>query len=115
MRYQESLALFRTLGNPTYIAWSLEGVAALADAEQRYDRAARLCAAAATLRARAHTPLPPAEQEEVDRIVMTARAELGEKAFAQDWEIGSTLAQDDAITFALTGLPQVKPGRDAYP
>jgi predicted ATPase/transcriptional regulator with XRE-family HTH domain len=103
-RYRESLTLFRTLGNPTYTAWSLEGVVALAYAEQRYERAVKLCAAATVLRAGAHTPLPPAEQEEVDRIVMTARAELGERAFAENWEAGASLAQDDAVAYAIAGL-----------
>jgi tetratricopeptide (TPR) repeat protein len=104
VRYQESLELFRRLGNATYIAWCLEGVAALADAGQRYDHVARLCAAAAVLRTKANTPLPPAEQEDIDRIVMTSRAELGEKEFAEEWEVGSKLTQDDAIAYALAGL-----------
>ncbi len=54
---------------------------------------------------RAQTPLPPSEQEDVDKIVMTARAELDEMAFAEDWRIGSTLTQDEAISYALMGLP----------
>jgi len=36
---------------------------------------------------------------------MTARAELDERAFTEEWRIGSTLAQDEAVSYALMGLP----------
>ncbi|TMF45247.1 MAG: hypothetical protein E6I32_13675 [Chloroflexi bacterium] len=70
-----------------------------------YERATRLCAAAAALRVVAHTPLPPTEQEDFDKVVMTARAELDESVFAEQWSIGSTMTQDDAISYALMELP----------
>ncbi len=105
VRYRESLALYRRFGNATYIALCLESIAAIACAERHFERAARLCAAAAVLRMRAHTPLPPSEQEDFDKIVMTTRAELNETTFAEEWRIGSTLTQDDAISYALMGLP----------
>jgi predicted ATPase/DNA-binding XRE family transcriptional regulator len=105
VRYRESLALYHRLGNATYIAWCLEGIAAVACAEGRYERATRLCAAAAALRVAAQTPLPPTEQEDVDKVVMTARAGLDELTFTEEWRIGSTLALDDAISYALMGLP----------
>ncbi len=38
-RYRESLALYYGLGNATYTAWCLEGIAAVAGAEQRYAHA----------------------------------------------------------------------------
>ncbi len=105
VRYRESLALYHRLGNATYTAWCLEGIAAVACAEGRYARATRLCAAAAALRVTAQTPLPPTEQEDVDKVVMTARAGLDELTFTEEWRIGSTLAQDDAVSYALMGLP----------
>jgi hypothetical protein len=55
----------------------------VACAEVRYERATRLCAAAAALRVAAHTPLPPTEQEDFDKVVMTARAELNERIFTE--------------------------------
>src|SRR6266542_1259042 len=103
-RYRESLALYYGLGNATYTAWCLEGIAAVAGAEQRYAHATRLLAAAAALRQAAQTPLPPTEQEEVDTVVMTARAELDERSFSEEWRIGSTMAQDEAIADVLMGL-----------
>ncbi len=105
VRYRESLALYHRLGNVTYTAWCLEGIAAVACAEGSYQHATRLCAAAATLRVAAQTPLPPTEQDDFEKVVMTARAELDERTFTAEWRIGSTLAQDDAISYALMGLP----------
>src|SRR3989440_1475821 len=105
VRYRESLALYHRLGNATYSAWCLEGIAAVACAEGSYQHATRLCAAAAALRVAAQTPLPPTEQDDFEKVVMTARAELDERTFTAEWRIGSTLAQDGAISYALMGLP----------
>jgi tetratricopeptide (TPR) repeat protein len=103
VRYQESLTLYQKLGNSTYSAWCLEGIAAVACAEGSYQHTTRLCAAAAALRVAAQTPLPQPEQDEVDKVVMTARAELDEQTFTDEWRIGSTMTQDDAISAALVG------------
>jgi predicted ATPase/DNA-binding XRE family transcriptional regulator len=101
VRYRESLALYHRLGNATYIAWCLEGIAAVACTEGSYQHATRLCAAAAALRVAAQTPLPPAEQDDFDKVVMTARAGLDERSFTEQWRIGSTMTQDEAIAYAL--------------
>ena len=105
-RYRESLRIYHRLGNATYTAWCLEGIAAVACAEGSYEHATRLAAAAAVLRVAAHTPLPPTEQEGFDKVVMTAHAELDERVFTEHWTIGSTLIRDDAISYALMGLPE---------
>ena len=104
VRYRESLALYQRLGNATYTAWCLEGIAAVACAQGSYQPATRLCAAAAALRVAAQTPLPPTEQDDFDKVVMTARAELDERTFTEEWRIGSTMTRDDAISYALMGL-----------
>lgn len=101
-RYRESLGLYRTLSNPTYIAWCLEGMAALDCAEHHYTRAAQICAAAVALRLREQTPLPPAEQSPFDRTVMAARAALDEATFNNAWATGSAMTQEEAITYVLS-------------
>jgi tetratricopeptide (TPR) repeat protein len=101
--YRESLALFHRLSNATYTAWCLEGIAAVACAQGSCRRATRLCAAAAMLRVAAQTPLPPTEQDDFDQVVMTARAELDERVFTEEWRIGSAMTRDDAISSALMG------------
>ncbi len=104
-RYQESLGLYRRLRNPTYTSWCLEGMAALLCAEHHYEHAIQLCAAAAALRLKEQTPLPPAEQESFNQTVMAARTALDEVTSSEAWAAGSALTQDDAITYALMGLP----------
>jgi len=103
-RYRESLGLYRTLNNPTYLAWCLEGIAALLSAEQRFEPAIRLCAAATTLRLKEQSPMPPVEQEHFDQIVKAVRAALGEATFAEAWASGVALSQDEAITYALSSI-----------
>jgi tetratricopeptide (TPR) repeat protein len=102
-RYRESLTIYQRLGNATYTAWCLEGIAAVAGAEGSYQHATRLCAAAAALRVAAQTPLPPTEQHDFDKVVLTARAELVETIFTQEWRIVSTMTQDEVISYALMG------------
>jgi predicted ATPase/DNA-binding XRE family transcriptional regulator len=103
VRYRESLALYHQLGNATYIAWCLEGIAAVACAQGSCQHATRLCAAAAALRVAAQTPLPPTEQEDFDRVIMTSRAALDERTFTEEWRIGLSMTQGDAISSALMG------------
>jgi predicted ATPase/DNA-binding XRE family transcriptional regulator len=100
--YRESLGLYRTLSNPTYTAWCLEGMAALDCAEHHYKRATQLCAAAAAFRLKEQTPLPPAEQGPFDQTVLATRAALDEATFNNAWATGSALTQDEAIDTALS-------------
>ncbi len=101
-RYREALALFRTFSSPLYTAGCLEGYAATICAEGYYTQATRLCAAAATLREQAQTPLPPAEREAFEQVVATAKAVLDTSAFVREWNTGSTLTQEEAIDDALS-------------
>ena len=79
-------------------------MAALDCAEHHYDRAAQLCAAAATLRLKEQTPLPPAEQEPFDQTVKAARAALNEVTFTEAWAAGTALTQEEAITYTLASV-----------
>jgi tetratricopeptide (TPR) repeat protein len=100
-RYNEGLALFRGFASPTWTAWCLEGLAATLGAEGRHSRAARLCAAAALLRARARSPLPPAERPVFQATVAAARAALGDAVFLAEWSAGSAGAADGVIADPL--------------
>ena len=102
--YRESLGLYRRLRNPTYTAWCLEGMAALDCAEHHYERATQLCAAAAALRLKEQTPLPPAEQEPFAQTVMAARAALAEATFTEARAAGAAWTQEKAISYALSSI-----------
>jgi len=101
-RYREGLTLLRAFDSPTYTAWCLEGFAAAACAQGSCTQAARLCAAAATLREQVQTPLPPAERMAFEQTVATAKEGLDEATFVHEWAVGSALSQDQAIEDALS-------------
>jgi predicted ATPase/transcriptional regulator with XRE-family HTH domain len=100
--YREGLTLLRAFDSPTYTAWCLEGVAAAVCSQGNYAQAARLCAAAAALRERVQTPLPPAERIAFEHTVATTKVELDEATFIHEWAAGSALSQDQAIDDALS-------------
>jgi predicted ATPase len=99
--HEESLALCREIGNKYNAAYCLEGLAAVVCAQGQPERGARLLGAAAALRAGIGTPLPPSERAAQERTVATARAALGEDAFAAAWAKGQTMPLEQAIAYAL--------------
>ena len=103
-RYRESLPLYHALGNLSYTAMCLEGIAALACAEGHYEQATRLCAYAAALRLKAQTPPPPREQKAFENVVLMARSALGEDVFAAAREQGAVLTPEEGFALALSGI-----------
>ena len=99
--YTDSLAIRRDLGNKQDIADTLEGMAELAAAQSQPKRAAQLLGAAQNLRDEVGTPLHPPDRVERDRIAATARAQLGEDAFAATWAAGRAMTLEQAIAYAL--------------
>jgi predicted ATPase/DNA-binding XRE family transcriptional regulator len=102
--YEESLELGgRRMGLNHTILVCLEGLARVAVAQGRMERAARLCGAAAALRVDRGWPLPPAKRVEHDRIVAAAYGALGEEAFTTAWARGHALPLEEAIKDTLLG------------
>ena len=99
--YEESIELHLALGHYQGVTVCLEGLARVAAGQGRLESAARLSAAAATLREEFTVPLPPVDRVEHERIVTTARAALGEDAFVAAWTEGYALSLEEAITGAL--------------
>ena len=79
----------------------LEGLARVAVAQGRMERAARLCGTVAALREDTSWPLPPARRAEYDRTVTEARTALGEDAFTAAWTKGHALPLEEANKDAL--------------
>ncbi len=96
---RESLELNREIGDRLGLAYCLEDYAGLAAARGAAELALRLAGAAAALRAEVGTPLPPAEQEALDRQLAGARAALGEAAGAL-FAAGQALTPDAAAALA---------------
>jgi predicted ATPase/class 3 adenylate cyclase len=94
----ESLTLNREIGDRTAIAYCLEDFAGLAAASGEYQRALRLAGAAAALRQALGSPLPPAEQTALDRLLQSARAALT-RATAE-YAAGEELSVEQAVALA---------------
>ncbi|HTZ28767.1 MAG TPA: LuxR C-terminal-related transcriptional regulator [Streptosporangiaceae bacterium] len=99
----QSIELSRSIGSRIGTIRGVEAFAALALAEGQPERAVRLAAAAAALRAAAH--LPPRPDSWTDRYLAGAR-HLGESAVRRLWEQGSGLDASAAVGLALDGAPQ---------
>lgn len=69
------------------------------------ERAARLCGAAAALRAVIGVQLPAAGRSKFDQITASARVALGEEAFSAAWTAGQALTLDKAVAEALSTVP----------
>jgi hypothetical protein len=122
--YEESLAIYREVGDRLRIAELLEALAALACERQsvpgaaegagagvpeadatgaagRGWRAARLFGAAAALREAIGAPVEPRHRAAYCRQVSRAREQLSEEAFAAAWAKGAAMGLDQAISSAL--------------
>jgi predicted ATPase/DNA-binding CsgD family transcriptional regulator len=98
---QEGLSRRWELHDRQGAAWNLELLAWVAGAWGRPERAARLLAAARAARERTGARLLPQEQDGHDRTLATARAALGEQAFAAAWAEGQARPPDPAVEYAL--------------
>lgn len=100
--FESSLALHRELGVRSGLANRLDALGAVAAARGKNERAVRLAAAAAALRARIHAVAPPYWREICERWLAPARAALGDKGAAMTRE-GEAMSVDEAVDYALAG------------
>ena len=98
---RECLTLCRELSEKQVTAYAVEGFAGLALRQQQPEQTTRLWGAAAALRETFGYPLPPAAREKQEREMTTARATLGEDAFAAAWAQGRAMTMEQAIEYAL--------------
>jgi non-specific serine/threonine protein kinase len=110
--YAEGFALVRSQNDTMRLGRCVRGAAGLAAAEGHRRRAARLFAAAAAQRDREELALQPVIQAEHDRLVATARASLGEAAFAAAWRDGYALELDVAVEEAAAVFAGPQHGED---
>jgi predicted ATPase/class 3 adenylate cyclase len=99
--HAEALAVWQAAGLRFGVPLSLEALASLATAQQQAEWAARLFGSAEALQEVFHFILAPADRADHDRDVATARAALGEAAFAAAWAAGRAMTMEQAIDEAL--------------
>jgi predicted ATPase/DNA-binding XRE family transcriptional regulator len=83
------------------MVYTMEGLASLYTNRAQPQRAARLFAFTDATRKKLGDLRPPIEQADVDIDITTCLAELGESAFSDAYEEGSTMALEEAVTYAL--------------
>jgi predicted ATPase/DNA-binding SARP family transcriptional activator len=100
-QFREGLALARDAGDREDLAWILEGLAALAAAEGRGERAALLLGAADAQLTAMGADHKPYERSLRQRTMTAITALLGDTATAEAMELGSGLALADVIAVGL--------------
>ena len=108
--YQEMLGIERQRINykwywlKTYactVAYPLNAFAAVAAAQNQMERASKLFSAAEALYLPLRFEMSARERAEHDQAIASARAELGEAAFAKAWAEGQAMTLDEAVAYAL--------------
>jgi predicted ATPase len=112
--YGESIQMFQNLGHKRGIARVLECLAANAAAQSNAVQSLHFAGAAAALRERLGTPLTPAEQHKLEKVLEFARRTLGNAAGLAAWMEGWALPVEQAIQEALNSGagPTLRTGSD---
>ncbi|MGI8685510.1 MAG: helix-turn-helix transcriptional regulator [Acidimicrobiales bacterium] len=110
--HHEALRARFEVGHAPGVADSLEAVAGLAAADARFDHAARVLAAAASLRSRNGYERWATQEIAFDQDVETVRRELGPQRFSDDWVKGAGLSLEEAVSYASKGRgPRRRPDK----
>ena len=99
----ESLRLWHDIGARAGTARALAGLAAVAAAQGKAERAGRLFGAAKAMRPPTERLMTDASGPQIDQDVEAARAHVDAKAFAAGWDAGQALTEGQAVAEALEG------------
>jgi predicted ATPase len=113
--YRSSLQLANERGAQPALAQPIEGLAKLAQAAGQAERATQLFGAAAALRERLETPVPPIEHADYEAHRAAAQAALGQAAYDAAWRTGGGLSREQTIEAALAKDAWSGPAVPAWP
>lgn len=99
--YSEAIVLSQEISNSLTVALNLSAFATLAAAQNKPQRIARLVGAAETQIPSIRFEMSTKERAEYDQAIASARAALGEDAFAAAWEEGQKMPLEQAVVYAL--------------
>ncbi len=108
----EALGLFAALNDRRSVAYGLEMAARLAASHAEWKRAARLIGAARELRMQVASPLPPLEQQELERDLLPAQNALGAGAWEAVCKEGGFLTLEHGLREAQTNKAVSNPTPD---
>jgi tetratricopeptide (TPR) repeat protein len=104
--FTESLRLWDSIGdqeNAPGIRRALAGLAEVAAAQGRAERAGRLLGAAKALSPRPANFFSEASRIDLDQDIAQTRMHLDQAAFEAGWAAGQAMTQEQAISYALQG------------
>jgi hypothetical protein len=99
--FAESLTIYCEQGRKQSIVERLEALARLEAAQGNLGRAVRLLGKGEELRESIGFPMDSHTSAEHGPVMATARAALGEEAFAAAWVEGRAMTLEDAVAYAL--------------
>ena len=99
--FAETTENFQKDGNTIGVVFALEGVAGLAVAVGKPERAAHLIGWTDAHRERITNPRPFLEQSNVDQIIAACITKMGEAAFSDAYAEGKKMSLDKAVVYAL--------------
>jgi hypothetical protein len=91
----------RGIGNKAAVAGCLDGLAQIAAAEGRPERAARLFGAADAITNSTGEAVPLANRAEYAQIAEGVRDSLGKEAFEAAWDEGQAMSLEEAVAYGL--------------
>jgi non-specific serine/threonine protein kinase len=100
-RFRESLTLAHHLHDAGLIMYCALGLGVMAGEQGDSERAATLLSAVSAMLEASGEVLDPAESEEYERAVATARERLAPSEFESVWERGRGMPQPEVVSFAL--------------
>ena len=98
--FAEVLKIARETNNKVFIAYALDGFAALAGRSENPAKSAELAGSAECIRETIGYHIEPAEEIFRDKYLSSLRSELDEKSFNAAYQIGQTLAEEEAVALA---------------
>jgi hypothetical protein len=114
--FRDALALTFEVADRTNAAYCIEGLAAVAEAQDEPHRAARLLSAAEALLETAGIPLyAQVDRELQQRVSDAARERLGEQDWATAREEGRAMSFEEAVAYARDGDEALPSGRIETP
>jgi len=102
--YRESVELARHHRDRRFLAEALSGIAGVAVAQGRPERAARLLGATAALREQIGAAIEGWNRPTHERVVALVRAALAPAAFASAWSAGANLSLEAVLAEALADV-----------
>lgn len=100
-RFRESLTLAHHLHDAGLIMYCALGLGVVAGEQGDSERAATLLGAVSAMLEASGEVLDPAESDEYERAVATARERLTPSEFEPSWERGRDMPQPEVVSFAL--------------